>query len=263
MTFVYLSSTILFRSYIYQNAPAPCGDVDNASGMCTVSLTRFMKTKLTAIVAAMFVAILGCVPSAIAQGNVTPLSSGQFSNMLNQSAWVLQIGGSGNSMWLDPGIMHTNGVGLDLFQSFKVSFFLTQSNGTVTATAQIMNGIGVSLDPISTSLGSSLAPISGLAFFMVTNSSAQGSMNNVYVNDVYLPTAINAPDISNGTLVSFGHNTSFFASAFDIDNQSVGNHNDYYVLGVTVVPEPNTLMLGVAGCLVLWGIILWGIRRKK
>jgi len=218
-----------------------------------------MKTKLTAVIVAFVVAFVG-IRTVHGQGNVTSLSSSQFNTLLNQSAWVLQIGGSGNAMWLNPGTMHTNGIGLDLFQSFKVSFFLTQSNGTVTATAQIMNGVGVSLDPMTTSIGASLAPIAGLAFFMVTNGSSQGSMNNVYVNELYMPTVISAPDVSNGTLVSFGQNTAFLATAFDIDSLLIGNHNNYYVLGVSAVPEPSTLVLSVFGGVVLLAGL---VRRKK
>ncbi len=204
--------------------------------------------------------VVGFVPVARGQGNITPLSIDQFNTALNQAAWVIQFGGSGNGLSINPGTMLTNGVPLNLALSFKISFFVTQSNGTVSVNAQIMNGIGVSFDPVSTSIGSSLAPISGLAFFMVTNGTPQGSMNNVYINELYLPSVINVPNTSSGTLVSFGQDIPFFAAAFDIDNTAIGNRNDYYILGITSVPEPDTLQLGIIGGSVLLFVTM---RRKK
>ena len=160
--------------------------------------------------------------------------------------------------------MHVNGNVLNLGQAFNTSFFVSDSNGAVTVTSQINSGIGVSTNPTSTSISSSLTPIMGVAFFAITNSSGvHGSIDQVYLNGTsYLPNAVAASGVPNGTLVMFGQGTSSFNMAFDINSASIGNTDEYYILGITTttVPEPSTLGLAALGGVALFWKTL---QRKK
>ena len=223
-----------------------------------------MKTKLIPVIVALFAAIVGFSPVPHGQENVTSLSSDQFNVLLNQSAWIVQVDGNGSSLWLDAGTSHTNGNVLNLGQAFNTSFFVSDSNGAVTVTSQINSGIGVSTNPVYTSIGSSLTPIVGVAFFAITNrSDVHGSLDQVYMNGTsYLPNAVAASGVPNGTLVMFGQGTSSFNMAFDINSASIGNTDEYYILGITTttVPEPSTLGLAALGGVALFWKTL---QRKK
>ena len=230
-----------------------------------------MKTTIIAVIVAFVAAFSGFTPVAVAQGTanvvlnptISSLNSDQFYALLPYSAYVVKFGTSGNGLSINSsGGTYIDGFGLNTAQSFKISFFLSQTNGSVSMKAQIVNGIGVSFDPQTATMGSSLTPIMGLAFFMVTNSSSvQGSVDNVYIGGSYIPNIVAANPASNGNLLTFNQAMSSFNTAFELNNASVGNRNDYYVLGLTTVavPEPASIVLASLG-----GVgFLFLARRKK
>ena len=228
-----------------------------------------MKTKLTADIAAFEVAFVGLGHTVHGQGTVvyTALTSqSQLAVYQSQAAWTLlldvQHGGAAYLMTSTA----TNAYSTTLDGAYSANVFMSQSNGSITVSSEILNGQFGSTGAKAGTNISSLSSISGLVFGIINPYLAFGDRQ--IITELYMTGSNYQPSVADtlnvpfaGMLCTFGTSTTQFNAAFALSQPLGGSNGQIYIMGLATspVPEPSTLALaGLGGFIIL---VAYG--RKK
>lgn len=226
-----------------------------------------MKTRVSTVFAAIFlVAILvGFTPAASGQGpgavSFVPMTEGVFHTYLNNTvsgsqmvAWEVlwDIRGNGSVLLMTP--TTTNQYQSSMNVASTTDIQVIESSGLVTASSQIVSGLfGTTGDHGSRSIGSA-SPITGLVIGILNPYSTDGDsqiVTKMFVGPNYWSMfADTTGDDFLGAIGMFEEDTTSLDVSFTLDTPA-GSAGQIYILGLTNVPEPSSVVMIGLGLLVV------------
>lgn len=213
------------------------------------------------IAVVLFIAVMiGFAPVTMGQGTVTfsSINQSQFDAYVGQAAWIGLVDTGGTAGFSYPTITSSGYAGGSALQS---SVILANGGGTAGLMLTVINGQFGSTGQTAGSSVSSVSPLIGLAFGIVSPN--QNQSQTAAVSDLYI-----VGDVSNyqgfvadtastpfsGMLCSFNSASSTFNTSFNIVTD-LDSTTRIFVIGISAeaVPEPSTFALvgiGLAGLVI-------------